>query len=198
MRNRHSVITLILLVVVVVTVIWIVRTKLSPSSSSTPPNPAETTQERVGPADIYPNPLRTPGATNPDIEQANIQETICNPRWSTKSIRPPSTYTSHLKVEQIREFGYDDTNPRDYEEDHLIPLELGGDPTDPKNIWPEPLDTSIPDGGAMFKDKVENHLHAQVCAGNLTLEEAQKEISAASPNESPNTNRLPPISAKLR
>jgi hypothetical protein len=97
--------------------------------------------------------------------------------WSTKSIRPPSTYTHHLKIEQIVEYGYADTHLSDYEEDHLIPLELGGSPTDPRNLWPEPLETSIPDGGARFKDKVENHLHAQVCAGNLTLEEAQKEIS---------------------
>ena len=82
-----------------------------------------------------------------------------------------------MKIEQIREYGYADSNLSDYEEDHLIPLELGGNPTDPRNLWPEPLETSISDGGAKFKDKVENHLHAQVCAGNITLEEAQKEIS---------------------
>ena len=34
---------------------------------------------------------------------------------------------------------YADTNPiSDYEEDHLIPLELGGSPTSPLNLWPEP------------------------------------------------------------
>ena len=168
---------LLLVVVVAVTTFWIVRRALSPPTLSEPSSVADSSQARVGPEDIYPNSLRTPGSTNSDITQSNIGETICNPRWSTKSIRPPSTYTSHLKVEQIREFGYADTSPKDYEEDHLIPLELGGDPTDPKNIWPEPFESSIPDGGAQFKDKVENHLHAQVCAGNLTLEEAQKEIS---------------------
>ena len=50
-----------------------------------------------------------------------------------------------------------------------------GNPTDPKNLWPEPFQTSIPDGGAHAKDKVENYLHAEVCAGSLTLEQAQKE-----------------------
>jgi hypothetical protein len=70
-----------------------------------------------------------------------------------------------------------DTNPRDYEEDHLIPLELGGNPTDPKNLWPEPYEASIPDGGARFKDKVESYLHKQVCEGSLNLEEAQREIA---------------------
>jgi hypothetical protein len=106
----------------------------------------------------------------------NIHETICNPNWSTKSIRPPVNYTNKLKTEQIREYADTDTNPRDYEEDHLIPLELGGSPTAPRNLWPEPYDTSIPDGGVRYKDKVENYLHIQVCAGNLTLDQAQKEI----------------------
>ena len=95
-------------------------------------------------ADIYPDPARTPGAANPEITQDNIRETICNPRWSTKSIRPEAGYTNRLKVEQIGEYGYSDSRLRDYEEDHFIPLELGGNPTDPKNLWPEPFETSIP------------------------------------------------------
>jgi hypothetical protein len=85
-------------------------------------------------------------------------------------------YTNRLKTEQIREYADADTTPRDYEEDHLIPLELGGNPKDPRNLWPEPYDTSIPNGGARYKDKVENYLHNQVCSGNLTLDQAQKEI----------------------
>lgn len=132
---------------------------------------------RLGPADIYPDPARTPGGTNPDITQDNIQQTICNPRWSTKSIRPPESYTHDLKVRQLREYGYPDLDLRDYEEDHLIPLEVGGNPIDPANLWPEPYQTSIPDGGAHSKDKVENYLHDQVCAGALTLAEAQREIA---------------------
>jgi hypothetical protein len=131
---------------------------------------------RSGPPDIYPDPTRTPGATNPEITPDNIRENICSPNWSTKLIRPPVGYTNRLKTKQIQEYGEAGTNPRDYEEDHLIPLEIGGDPTDPRNLWPEPYDTSIPDGGARFKDKVENYLHKQVCAGDLTLDEAQREI----------------------
>ena len=134
-------------------------------------------QARVGPTDIYPDPARTPGAVNQDITQENVRDTICNPRWSTKSIRPPASYTHQLKIEQIRAYAYADSMLRDYEEDHFIPLELGGNPTDPKNLWPEPFDTSVPDGGAQFKDKVEHYLHAQVCAGSLTLEQAQREIT---------------------
>ncbi|HWF38572.1 MAG TPA: hypothetical protein VG322_08640 [Candidatus Acidoferrales bacterium] len=132
---------------------------------------------RVGPADIYPDRTRTPGATNPAVTQENIYENICNPNWSTRFIRPPVHYTNQLKLEQIREYGDTDGNPRDYEEDHLIPLELGGDPEDPRNLWPEPYDTSIPDGGAKSKDRVESFLHKQVCSGSIALRYAQTEIA---------------------
>jgi len=71
-----------------------------------------------------------------------------------------------------------DTDPRDYEEDHLIPLELGGHPTDPKNLWPEPYITSIRDGGAKDKDKVENYLRDQVCLGRISLVDAQAQIAS--------------------
>jgi hypothetical protein len=66
---------------------------------------------------------------------------------------------------------------RDYEEDHLIPLEIGGHPTDPRNLWPEPYRTSLPDGGARTKDKVENYLHDEICGGRIPLREAQQEIA---------------------
>ena len=65
--------------------------------------------------------------------------------------------------------------PADYEEDHFISLELGGSPTDPRNLWPEPY---LPKPGAKEKDIVENYLHRQVCSGTMTLEDAQKAIVA--------------------
>ena len=60
---------------------------------------------RIGPADIYPDPVRTPGAANPQVTQQNIQDNICNRHWSTKQIRPPAEYTSKLKRKQLREYG---------------------------------------------------------------------------------------------
>lgn len=128
-------------------------------------------------SDIYPSAQLTPGTINPDITQANIAQNICNPAWSTKSERPASNYTTGLKIKQIVQYGYKDTATASYEEDHLISLELGGNPTDPNNLWPEPYTASIADGGARIKDKVENYLHAQVCAGTITLEQAQHEVS---------------------
>jgi hypothetical protein len=139
------------------------------------PSNLEDVFSRIGPIDIYP-PAWATGEINPDIRQDNIDENICNPDWSTDSIRPPSSYTTKLKIQQLKALGYTDQKTGDYEEDHLISLELGGSPTSTKNLFPEPYHASISDGGARFKDKVENYLHAQVCAGKITLQEAQKKI----------------------
>jgi hypothetical protein len=174
MRSRRNTTIILIVIVVVIVLIWLVH---EGSQSQKPSGTAESVPAHLGPAEIYPDPVRTPGATNPNITQDNIRETICNPRWSTKSIRPAEDYTRRLKYDQIREYAYSDFSMRDYEEDHFIPLELGGNPTDPRNLWPEPFETSIPDGGAHAKDRVENYLHAEVCAGSLTLEQAQREIT---------------------
>jgi hypothetical protein len=174
MRNRKNASLIFIILLAVVVLLWLARTQ---SSSKKLPGWAESSETRIGPADIYPDPARTPGAANPNITQDNIQDTICNPRWSTRSIRPAASYTNHLKVEQIREYAYSDLSLKDYEEDHFIPLELGGNPADPRNLWPEPFETSIPEGGAHAKDKVENYLHEEVCSGSLTLGQAQKEIT---------------------
>jgi hypothetical protein len=131
---------------------------------------------RVGPADIYPDLSITPGIAATDVTQENIKTTICVSGFTKPPRRPPSSYTESLKVKGFDEYGLSDRNKGDYEEDHLISLELGGDPKDPKNLWPEPYNASIPDGGARYKDKVEKYLHSQVCDGKMTLAEAQKAI----------------------
>lgn len=78
-----------------------------------------------------------PGALNSAVTQSTIHSTICVSGYSS-SIRPSTGYTNALKVKQIAEYGYDDTDTADYEEDHLIPLSLGGNPTSEQNLWPEP------------------------------------------------------------
>jgi hypothetical protein len=112
----------------------------------------------------------TPGSLNPDVTQTTIEQTICVKGW-TATVRPPASYTSALKVEQMQAYG-ETGSPSDYQEDHLISLELGGNPTDPKNLWPEP------NPRATDVDKVENELNAKVCSGKLTLEEGRSQESA--------------------
>jgi hypothetical protein len=123
---------------------------------------------RAGPDYYYP-PSDVTGVTNPSVTQANIQQTICVSGW-TATIRPPSSYTTTLKKKQEQQYGLATTTGE--EEDHFISLELGGNPTDPHNLWPEsyPL--------AHAKDQAENYLHRQVCSGKMSLAEAQKEITS--------------------
>jgi hypothetical protein len=119
---------------------------------------------------VLASPTLTPGSLNPDVTQATIRSTICVRGW-TATVRPASGYTSTLKAEQMPR--YDETGPSSgYQEDHLISLELGGNPTDPGNLWPEPY----PRAGDV--DKLENALNAEVCSGRLSLAAAQHDESA--------------------
>lgn len=122
-----------------------------------------------------PNPSMTPGAMNPAVSQDNIHETICVKGY-TKTIRPPVSYTNRLKRAGIDNYGYQDKRLRDYEEDHLIPLEIGGSPTKIENLWPQPH--HVTGGwGSTAKEKLEHRLHALVCREKISLEEAQKAIA---------------------
>lgn len=120
---------------------------------------------------VLPDPSCTPGATDPFVTQSNVDQTICV-RGYTKTVRPSLSYTSPLKREQIKEYGYSDTNTKDYEEDHLIPLELGGAPSDPKNLWPEP------GASPNAKDDVERRCNQMVCSHQILLQQAQQEIAS--------------------
>ncbi len=110
-----------------------------------------------------------PGVLNPAVTQANIYQIICVRGW-TKTIRPPLSYTEHLKREQIRE-RHLPGRLGDYEEDHFIPLELGGDPRDPRNLWPQPWSQ------AKRKDQWEISLNRVVCASRMSLADAQRKIA---------------------
>ena len=118
---------------------------------------------------IVADPTRTPGVINPDVTQANIRSTICRRGW-TATVRPPESYTGALKAKQMRE--YHEKGPMSaYQEDHLISLEMGGSPTDPRNLWPEPYPR------AAQMDQIENQLNAEICSGKLTLAQAQAQES---------------------
>ena len=116
-----------------------------------------------------PDPACTPGALNPAVTQTNIAQTICRKGW-TATIRPPVTFTEALKRRQLVEYGQKGKSLSLWEEDHLLPLELGGSPGDPLNLWPEPHAGRY---GAYRKDGVENHVRALVCNGSWTLVKAQ-------------------------
>ena len=146
-----------------------------PQSSASQPSTAPD-----GPGTGLPDHRHTPGSINPAVSQANIDTTICKSGW-TKTVRPPSAYTSALKIAQIIEYGYADRDPRHYQEDHLVPLELGGAPRDPANLWPQPYeDVTLPDGTAVSsddKDNLEDYLRREVCDRSMALVDAQRLIA---------------------
>jgi hypothetical protein len=126
---------------------------------------------------VLPNSKVTPGALNPNVTQANIKDNVCKANW-TSTVRPPVSYTNKLKATQMATtyksemaiFGMPAAN---YEEDHLISLQLGGSPTDPKNLWPQPYAGN----NARKKDVIETKLKNLICTGKITLSDAQKAIA---------------------
>lgn len=123
-------------------------------------------------SNILPDPKCTPGAVDPVVTQDTIDSTICVSGY-TKTVRPPVSVTKPIKLQVMESYGFTDS-PSNYELDHLIPLELGGTPSDVKNLWPEP---SYTNPNHHDKDRFENYLHEQVCSGNMDLRTAQNEIS---------------------
>jgi hypothetical protein len=115
-----------------------------------------------------PDPRCTPGAIRAGVSLA----TICAFGYSS-SVRPPESYTEPLKLRQMRAYGLPGS-PRDYEEDHLVPLSIGGAPRDPRNLWPEPRNG--PDN-AEQKDQLESWTARMACAGRIPLSRLQQEMA---------------------
>jgi len=121
-----------------------------------------------------PDPNSTPGFRNPDVTPRKINKTICVKGW-TDTIRPD---LDRMKRVSMVEYGAKG-KPGAYEYDHLISLQLGGDPSDTRNLWPEPYDVKgdNDDLDARDKDVVETRLKRLVCAGQMKLREAQRIIA---------------------
>jgi len=116
-----------------------------------------------------PDPALAPGVVNAKVTQENISETICNLRWLAKT-KPSRRFTENLKRKQLKAWKYDDRNVKNYVEDHVIPIEVGGHPTDPRNLWPQSTTTAW---NAATKDKLEEYVSREVCAERMPLKDAQ-------------------------
>jgi hypothetical protein len=112
-----------------------------------------------------------PGAIDARVTQSNIAMTICMRSW-TRSVRPPWWVTAPIKRRMAAEQGVD---ARDYELDHVVPLDLGGAPLDLRNLqlqlWRGPCN-------ARQKDAVEVETAKAVCEGDVTLVDARHDIAA--------------------
>jgi len=113
----------------------------------------------------YPDPACTPGVTIASV----TKDQVCTPGYS-KTVR---NVPDSEKKNDYAEYGISHHATGEYEVDHFISLELGGS-NDISNLFPE---AANPAPGFHEKDKVENYLHAQVCSGAISLNEAQREIA---------------------
>ncbi|MFC3532883.1 HNH endonuclease [Vogesella facilis] len=113
----------------------------------------------------------TPGT----VRSGLTREQICSIKWG----RDERHVTAAMKREIFLRYGYsgnDDpqcvpAGKRRCEVDHLVSRELGGaDEID--NLWPQAYGTSP--WNAVLKDKLENRLHKEMCAGSITLEAARQ------------------------
>ena len=147
-------------------------------------------------ADDAPDSTKTPGdilATVPDDAVASClsdktgtsvladdpitSQLVCTPGYS-KCIRNVPVSVKNSVYESYGLPGHNHTgyceSSQGCEVDHLISLELGGS-NDQKNLWPEPYQGS--NWNAHVKDQLENWMHKAVCDGEISLDDAQKEIS---------------------
>lgn len=90
---------------------------------------------------------------------------ICRPGYA-KAHRLPASEYYPLAQRVFAEHGIAWNQRHAYQLDHRLPLCLGGS-NDPGNLWPQPL------AEAKLKDQLEAHACREVCAGRVSLEEAQ-------------------------
>src|SRR3954470_5344394 len=113
-----------------------------------------------------PDPRCTPGTRFKGVGRA----TVCRPGYAS-SVRNVSEST---KDAVYRAYGMRrHFDGEDGEVDHLVSLELGGS-NGRANLFPE---AASPRPGSHEKDRLENALHRDVCAGRISLRRAQRLIA---------------------
>ena len=126
-------------------------------------------QTRTSGCRVSPSPDRrcSPGAYSKNLTKA----VICSPAFHTGDYRnvPDSEKTSVEAAYGIAPKSYGASQ----EIDHIVSLELGGSNA-VANLFPE---KASPSPGYRVKDKLENKVHDMVCAGEITLAAARRQIA---------------------
>lgn len=113
----------------------------------------------------------------PSVSRSGLTKTkICATKWG----KDERHVTDAMKTQVFALYGYSgygdlhcvaDVHGKTCEIDHLISRELGG-ADDMKNLWPQAYGTTP--WNAHLKDKLENRLHKEMCAGHITLKQARE------------------------
>ena len=147
--------------------------------SGQPMSPGSSPPSAAGPAasptsattsDSRPN-TRPPGAVAGALaDPPPTLGELCTPGY-TRTVRPPRPTPTPSSAASWPTSGTP-TGTTHYEEDHLVPLSIGGAPRDERNLWPQPWPE------ARDKDREEDALHIGVCTHRMSLAEAQRKIVA--------------------
>ena len=123
----------------------------------------------ISSAALAQDPGKTPGVVRHDLSR----DEICATKWGG-DVRH---VTAAMKRQVFEAYGIRcvpltaKSGPAcgEWEIDHLVSRELGG-ADDVANLWPQPY---AGPWNAHMKDRLENRMHSEVCAGNLSLRAAQ-------------------------
>lgn len=122
----------------------------------------------ANPDQPLPDPKLTPG-----VALKVTTKQVCVPGYATSVRNVPESE----KRKVYAEYGVVD-KPGWAEVDHDVSLELGGS-NDIRNLWPEPYDLNV-NGyqmGAHEKDRAEDATARAVCRGDISLQDAQRQIA---------------------
>jgi hypothetical protein len=126
-------------------------------------------------ADDIPDAAKTPGLARAGLSK----KTICATKWG----KDERHVTQAMKDQVFALYGYSgyqdkrcvpDAHGKTCEIDHLISREVGG-ADDVSNLWPEAYGSTP--WNAHLKDKLENRLHKEMCAGKITLQAARDSLT---------------------
>jgi hypothetical protein len=152
------------------------------ATSTTVYDGVESTSTTGTPAVTIPTPQTPVAFGDPAADRAPVPGAIASPGPTVaqlcsggyvKKATPPPSVTDPIKAAQLAAGNYTDRDPAHYVEDQLVPIELGGAPTDQRNLWPQT--TAM----AAVKERDERHTHTEVCAGHMTLAAAQAQMVAS-------------------
>jgi hypothetical protein len=99
------------------------------------------------------------------------RDVLCRPGYAA-SVRPAVSISQYLKRQLCEQQGISADDCRfAYRLDHIIPLELGGEPIAASNLQLQTV------AAAHAKDLHENEAHREYCEGKIELPEAQAKAS---------------------
>jgi hypothetical protein len=115
------------------------------------------------------DPDCAPGELDPAVT-ANTAKTICSQAWvaTANKLQPPATTLEKLLIEYQLP-----GNPATYALARVIPVEDGGSPTSPQNLFPLPLNGY---GGRQTQTLVADQLHNEICSHKITAAQAAKAL----------------------